>query len=154
MVNGYEPNLAMYAQHGWYDWVYYLDEHGDQKLARWLGVAEDIGSGDCYMLLPSTCKPIARSTVWPVPQEDMSVDEKIKEREVSIDICKRKQTTRTTMGFSICEISDRFTEVVKRQSHEPSSVHLGFIIYIIPRSVEHDVRCSGAVVGRCHSVVN
>lgn len=77
---GDTPDITPWVQHGWYNWVYYLDEDGEQKLGRWLGPAEKHGSADCYWILPLSCRPIVRSTVWAVPDADMCDPDKTAER--------------------------------------------------------------------------
>ena len=75
-VTGETPNITAHAQFEWYQWVYFLGTDGKQSLARWLGPAEGIGGEDCHWLLTETCHPIAKSTVWTVPDEDMINPEK------------------------------------------------------------------------------
>ena len=78
-VKGWTPDISPWIQFSWYQWVYYLDHDGEQKLARWLVPAEDTGGGDCYWLLPISCWPIVRSTVWPVPDDELKNPMKIQE---------------------------------------------------------------------------
>jgi hypothetical protein len=73
-VRGYTPDISVYAQHEWYDWVWYLDEDGENHLGRWLGPAGEYGSGDCYWILPRSCQPIVRSTVWAVDAQEFGTD--------------------------------------------------------------------------------
>jgi hypothetical protein len=63
-VLGFTPDISSYIQHGWYDVVWYRDADGEDKLGHWLGPATQHGGGDAYWLLPLSCKPIIRSTVW------------------------------------------------------------------------------------------
>ena len=64
-VDGDTPDISMYVQFSWYQWVHYMDHDGEVKLGRWLGPARGIGSGNCHWVLPISCRPIARSTVFP-----------------------------------------------------------------------------------------
>ena len=74
-VVGYTPDIGVYYMFEWYDFVYYLDEGDNEtRLARWLGPASDYGDGSCHWLLPVSCKPMVRSTVWNIPREDRSTD--------------------------------------------------------------------------------
>jgi hypothetical protein len=43
-------------------------------LGRWLGEAHKISQAMCYWGLTSTGRPIARSTVQPITDADMSID--------------------------------------------------------------------------------
>jgi hypothetical protein len=63
----------MYAQFAWYEWVHYKDSGSDPKLARWIGVAEDYGSGNCHWLLTRKGKAIVRSTVWAITEDDANL---------------------------------------------------------------------------------
>lgn len=70
-VLGYTPDISTYIQHGWYDTVWYRDADGETKVGHWLGPATQHGGGDAYWLLPLSCKPIIRSTVWSITQSEM-----------------------------------------------------------------------------------
>jgi hypothetical protein len=57
-------DISAYAQFDWYSLVWYIDNPTDvasprHKIGRWLGVAEDVGSGLTYHILPKSCIPIA-----------------------------------------------------------------------------------------------
>ena len=68
-VGGDTPDISMYVQFSWYQWVHFLDHDGETKLGRWLGPARGIGSGNCHWILPISCRPIARSTVFLIGDE-------------------------------------------------------------------------------------
>ena len=80
-VMGWTPDISPYIQFRWYDWVYYLDPDGETKIGRWIGAADEIGGGDAMWILPLSCRPIVRSTVWAIPREDFDVAVKNNERE-------------------------------------------------------------------------
>jgi len=65
-ILGYTPDISVYVQHGWYEVVWYRDADGLDKVAYWIGVAEDHGGGDAFWLLPRSGIPIVRSTVWSI----------------------------------------------------------------------------------------
>ena len=54
----------MYVQFSWFQWVHFIEYDRETKLARWLVPAKGIGSGNCHWILPISCHPIARSTVF------------------------------------------------------------------------------------------
>ncbi len=88
MVLGYSPDISAYVQHEWYEPVWYLDSDGDSKIGRWMGVTEGIGGGDCFWSLPKSAKPIARSSVWAISQDEhasQGVQEVIKVLKESIE---------------------------------------------------------------------
>jgi hypothetical protein len=48
-------------------------------LARWIGIAHRVGQAMCYWLLPQSGIPIARTTIQPLTQEEMNLDNIMKE---------------------------------------------------------------------------
>jgi hypothetical protein len=68
-VDGDTPDISMYFQFGWYQWVHFLDHDSETKLGRWLGPANGIGNGNCHWILPISCRPITRSTVFLIGEE-------------------------------------------------------------------------------------
>ena len=74
LVIGNTPDISVYSKFSWYEVVYYLDNDGEQKVAHWIGHSENHGSGNCYWLLPESCKPIVRSTVWSIPEMEKTSD--------------------------------------------------------------------------------
>jgi hypothetical protein len=84
-VHGWTPDITPFIQMEWYEWVYYLDGEGDHQLARWLIPAESSRGGDCYWVLPLSCKPIVRSTVWSIPEDEKKHREMIEKMKVLRD---------------------------------------------------------------------
>ena len=75
-VMNYTPDISEYVSFEWYQWSWYWDEILKEKvLCRWLGVAHSIGQSLCYYVLKSNGEFIARSTVIPVPVEDIQSGE-------------------------------------------------------------------------------
>jgi len=71
----YTPDISEYVTFAWYDWVYYWDEHSKEKrIGRWLGPAHKVGQSLCYYVLTYDGNYIARSSVVPIPDEDMQSD--------------------------------------------------------------------------------
>ena len=99
-VKGWTPDISTMIQFDWYELVYYLDENGQQKLAQWLGPAEDHGSGDLYWLLPVFCRPIVSPTVWNIPEEDIRDPEKV------ITRTEFDNSVRSKIGDEIIETSE------------------------------------------------
>ncbi len=74
-VHARTPDISAYAQFDWYEPVWYIDpaETGfepKRKLGRWIGVAESVGGPMTYWVLPISCIPIARSSVFPLSEDD------------------------------------------------------------------------------------
>ena len=72
----------------WYETIWYRDRDGESKIGRWIGVAEGIGGGDCFWILPLSAKPIARSTVWAIACDKAAsntVQERIRTLNESIE---------------------------------------------------------------------
>jgi hypothetical protein len=62
----------------WYDWVEYIDNDGQTKFGRWLGVSETHGGGNVSWILPISCLPIVRSTVWAMPSSSKTEETRAK----------------------------------------------------------------------------
>ena len=87
-ANGFTPDISLWIQHAWYDNVWYRDSDGESKIGKWLGVANGIGGGDCFWLLPKSAHPIARSTVWNITIDELAgaaVKEAIRELDSNIE---------------------------------------------------------------------
>ena len=74
-VHARTPDISAYSMFDWYEPVWYIDPAKDtaqsrRVLGRWIGVAEDIGSSLTYFILPKSCIPVARSSVFPVTQDE------------------------------------------------------------------------------------
>ena len=73
IVMGYTPDISEYVTFEWYQWAYYWDEISkEKKLCRWLGVSHNVGQSMCYWILIKGAKFITRSTVIPIPDEDLT----------------------------------------------------------------------------------
>jgi hypothetical protein len=71
----YTPDISEYVTFQWYQWAYYWNEQTKEKtLCRWLGVAHNVGQSLCYWILLENGQFIARSTVIPIPEEDLQSD--------------------------------------------------------------------------------
>ena len=44
------PDISAYVQHEWYETIWYQDQDRESKIGQWIGVAEGIGGGDCFIL--------------------------------------------------------------------------------------------------------
>lgn len=86
-VLGYTPDISRLIQHGWYDPIWYRDNDGLDKIGRWLGPALRHGGGDGCWILPLSCIPIVRSTIWSITLEEIEsthVVNRIQELDTSI----------------------------------------------------------------------
>jgi hypothetical protein len=82
-------DISAYAQFDWYEYVSYIDQSEDmteltRKLGRWIGVAENQGAPMTYMVLPKSCQLIARSSVFPLLQDDW-LSAKVQVLKVELD---------------------------------------------------------------------
>ena len=101
-VMGSTPDISALIQFRWWDLVYFLDSDGDTKLSRWMGPAETSGGSDAYWLLPWSCIPIVRSTVWEIPTEDLEDNMKKEIHNEFNQIIKSKLgDSRTSKGSEI-----------------------------------------------------
>jgi hypothetical protein len=103
-VHNHMANISAYAQFDWYKHVWYINQseyttESTRKLGRWIGVAENQGVSMMYMVLLKSCQPIARSSVFPLTQDDWlsakvqalkveldtSIQEKIGDKHLDVD---------------------------------------------------------------------
>ena len=125
LVLGYTPDIGIWMVFDWYDFVYYLDsENKETKLARWLGPAPDHGAGDCYWLLPVSGKPIVRSTVWRIPDDDLNTDVRKTEMKDfdkiivgTIRDARKREGSEDDMNDTFPEHGDLFDEDLEDQVH-------------------------------------
>jgi hypothetical protein len=74
-VVGRTPDISEYLDYQWYKTVWYRDHdvnfpEDKRKLGKWLGVAHNVGQALCYYILPKTGRPVVRSTVQPLTQDE------------------------------------------------------------------------------------
>jgi len=75
VIEGNTPDISEYAQFDWYEYVWFHDPTvqfpgNAKRLARWIGVAHDVGNPMSFYLLPPSCKVLARSTVWSLMEDE------------------------------------------------------------------------------------
>jgi hypothetical protein len=88
-VHNHMADISTYAQFDWYEYVWYINRSEDttestRKLGRWIGVAENQGAPMMYMILPKSCQLIARSSVFPLSQDDW-LSAKVQVLKVELD---------------------------------------------------------------------
>ena len=89
-IEGNTPDISEYAQFEWYQYVWYHDPQvrfpeDPKKIGRWIGVAHDVGSPMTYWVLPASCRVIARSTVFPLSEDEMA-DPMVQTKLVELDL--------------------------------------------------------------------
>ena len=86
LIHGQTPEIGPYIQHAWYEVIEFRDADGANKLACWLGPAENHGGGGVAWLLKANGKIVARSTFWALTATDrVDREEDIKKLLTSID---------------------------------------------------------------------
>ena len=69
------PDISEYVVFKWYQWAYYWDESEKEKrLCRWLGISSNVGQAMCFNILTDNGTFITRSTVIPIPADDLQSD--------------------------------------------------------------------------------
>jgi hypothetical protein len=70
LVTGNTPDISECIAFHWFQPVWYFDHTSfpepTRHIARWIGVAHNVGQAMCYWILPESGIPIARSTVQPM----------------------------------------------------------------------------------------
>jgi hypothetical protein len=89
-VEASSPDISEHAQFDWYQYVWYHDPtvqfpEDSKKLGRWIGVAHYVGSPMTFWILPASCRVIARSTVFPLSQDELD-DPLVKAKLVELDL--------------------------------------------------------------------
>ena len=77
---GYTPDISEYISFAWYQWVWYWEptDMQHQKLGRWCGVSETVGSGHTYYVLSSKGNILARSSVSHLTNDELNETEQIR----------------------------------------------------------------------------
>jgi hypothetical protein len=74
-IEGNTPDISEYAQFDWYQYVWFHDAESFpqdiRKLGRWIGVAHDVGAALTSWILPPSCRPVTRTTVSPLTEEEL-----------------------------------------------------------------------------------
>jgi len=88
MVTGNTPDISEYISFQWYQPVWFFDNTSfpepTKHIARWIGVAHNIGQAMCFWVLPSSGIPIARSTVQSITEAELR-DPSVQSRLQSYD---------------------------------------------------------------------
>jgi len=77
IVTGRTPDISEYLDYHWFQTVWYLDQDAQfpeerRKHGKWIGVAHRVGQALCYYILPASARPIVRSTVQPLTQDELN----------------------------------------------------------------------------------
>ena len=76
IVVGRTPDISEYLDYHWYQNVWYYDQEAQfpedrRKLGKWIGVAHRVGQALCYYILPASARPIVRSTVQALTDDEL-----------------------------------------------------------------------------------
>ena len=79
-MTGHTPDISAYAIFDWYDFCWAINPPGDiatsrRELCNWIGVTEDQGGPLTYRVLPKSCVPITRSSVFRMTKEEAMTPE-------------------------------------------------------------------------------
>ena len=77
---GYTPDISEYVSFTWYQWVWYWEptDMQLQRLGRWCGVAETVGSGHTYYILNSKGNILARSSVSHLTNDELNETQQVR----------------------------------------------------------------------------
>ena len=95
IVGGFTPDISDYAQFNWYEYVWIYDPTVQfpadaRKLARWIGVAHDVGNPMTFWVLPQSCKVLARSSVSSCTDDELA-DPSVQARMAELDASIREK---------------------------------------------------------------
>jgi hypothetical protein len=105
VVEGNTPDISEYVQFDWYQYVWYHDPavqfpDDPKKIGRWIGVAHDVGSPMTFWVLPASCRVLARSTVFPLTQDELG-NPLVKTKLVDLDLSVAEK-----IGNSVEDVDD------------------------------------------------
>jgi len=76
IVTGNTPDISEYLHFSWYQPIWYYDPSGfpetRELIGHFLGVTHNVGQAFCYWILPKSGAPIARTTVRPITDAELS----------------------------------------------------------------------------------
>lgn len=130
-VHARRADISEYAQFDWYQYVYAIDPSAGgldtrRVLTRWIGVAEDFGSAMTYWVISKSAEPVARSSVMPVPLEDMLTDEfkaAAKELDDGIENALGDKVSKTTFDANFPNgISEPPYEIFDGDDDDPNPI--------------------------------
>ena len=116
-IHGFTPDISEYASFHWYQWVWYWEPTAaqTQKLGRWCGVADTVGSGHAYYVLTIKGNVICRSSVTHLSADDMH--ETKEQRRIFDDEIK-------------VLLGDYSKSTIKNQVVDPSCPYKDFLLHI------------------------
>jgi hypothetical protein len=75
IITGNTPDVSEFLEFSWYDLVWYFEPSTfpdeTRNMARWIGVAHQVGQAMCYWLLPASGIPIARTSIQKITAEEL-----------------------------------------------------------------------------------
>jgi hypothetical protein len=108
LLTGNTPDILEYISFSWYQPVWYYDSTSfpepTRHLGRWIGVAHNIGQAMCFLVLPSSGIPIARSTVQSISDAELQspvVQQSIKDFDLTIHEKMGGEIDEDSLAFEI-----------------------------------------------------
>jgi len=99
LVTGNTPDILEYITFSWFQPVWYYDNttfpEPTRHVARWIGVAHNVGQAMCFWLLPVSGIPIARTSAQAISEHELRdpvVIETLREYDASIQKTIRDNT--------------------------------------------------------------
>jgi hypothetical protein len=87
-LTGNTPDISEFLEFEWYQPIWYYDPEPfpeqRRKLARWIGIAHRVGQALCYWILPESGRPLARTTIQAVSQDELAT-QVIKDQICALD---------------------------------------------------------------------
>jgi hypothetical protein len=117
---GETPDSSEYMNLNFFGWVKYKDPNSgladNISLGRWLGVAHSVGQAMTYWVLKSNGYVVARSTVWPITDEEL----RSKADNIARDSFMTELTTHVgDLDPDNANVPDEMMEPVFNQDFEP-----------------------------------
>jgi len=123
-ITGRTPDISEYAHFSFFEWVWYREQtafpEADMRLARWVGVATDVGQALTYWLLTDKCTIISRSSVIHLRDYELSDPVILRQQ----DEFMQKIHDRRLMGsdfedpFTVTESDHKFSEFTQEEEDQ------------------------------------
>ena len=102
VVMQYTPDISEYVSFTWFQWCWYHDEATKTKrICRWLGPAHQTGQSFCSYIILSNAQYIARSTVIPIPLDELKTDEMRERTSIFMNCLNEKIGNSMQASFNI-----------------------------------------------------
>jgi len=133
VLTGNTPDISEFLEFEWYQPIWYYDPEPfpeqRRKLARWIGIAHRVGQALCYWILPESGRPLARTTIQAVSQDEIAT-QVIKDQICALDLQIREHfgmqdqaPEADAYDFNFYREDEEYDDVIDHVPIEPEAQH-------------------------------